>query len=67
MICYMAILTYEKKHLQRLYAKLKQDSDLLANYNGIFIAQKEYGVIEKAPDSCEVGEGHYLPHQLVVN
>ena len=45
---------------------MKQDPDLLAKYNDIFIAQKEAGVIEEAPDSCEAGECHYLPHHPVV-
>ena len=45
---------------------MKQDPDLLAKYNDIFIAQKEAGVIEEAPDSCEAGEYHYLPHHPVV-
>ena len=45
---------------------MKQDPDLLAKYNYIFIARKEAGVIEEAPDSCEAGEHHYLPHHPVV-
>ena len=45
---------------------MKQDPDLLAKYNDIFIAQKEAGVIEEAPDSCEAGECHYLPHHPAV-
>ena len=45
---------------------MKQDPDLLAKYNDIFIAQKKAGVIEEAPDSCEAGEYHYLPHHPVV-
>ena len=44
---------------------MKQDPDLLAKYSDIFIAQKKAGVIEEAPDSCEAGEYHYLPHHVV--
>ena len=55
-----------KKRLENLQARLKQDPDLLAKCNDIFIAQKESGVIEEAPDSCEAGECHYLPHHPVV-
>ena len=54
-----------KKRLEGLHARLKQDPDLLAKYNDIFIAQKEAGVIEEAPDSCEAGECHYLPYHVV--
>ena len=58
----MTILIY----VEGLHARLKQDPDLLTKYNDMFIAQKETGVIEEASDSCEAGECHYLPHQLVV-
>lgn len=47
-----------KKHLEGLLAKLKQDKDLSAKCNYIFITQKEAGVIEEAQDSCEIGESH---------
>ena len=55
-----------KKRLEDLHARLKQNPDLPAKYNDIFIAQKESGVIEVAPDSCEAGECHYLPRHPVV-
>ena len=55
-----------EKRLEGLHARLKQDPDLLAKYNDIFIAQKEAGVIEEAPDSCEAGECHYLPHHHAI-
>ena len=58
MLCYMIILTYAKKHLEGLLAKLKQDKDLSAKCNYIFITQKEAGVIEEVQDSCETGESH---------
>ena len=51
---------------RRLHARLKQDAYFLAKYNDIFIAQKEAGVIEETPDSCEAGECHYLPGHPVV-
>ena len=55
-----------KKRLEGLHARLKQDPYLLAKCNDIFIAQKEAGVIEEAPDSCEAGECYYLPYHPVV-
>ena len=45
---------------------MKQDPYFLAKYNDIFIAQKEAGVIDETPDSCEAGECHYLPGHPVV-
>ena len=53
MLCYMTIFIHIKKRLEGLHARLKQHADVLAKCNDIFIVQKEAGVIEKAPDSCE--------------
>ena len=55
-----------EKRLEGLHARLKQDPDLLAKIKGYFHCSKEAGVIEEAPDSCETGECHYLPHHPVV-
>ena len=53
------------KRLEHHRAKLKQDL-LVAKHNDIFSTHKEHGAIKEAPDSCEVEEGHYLPHCLVL-
>ena len=55
-----------KKRLEGLYGRLRQEPDLLAKWNNIFIAQNKDGVIEEVPDSCEAGGCHYLPHHPVI-
>ena len=55
-----------KKRLEVLHTKLKQDPDLLTKYNDIFTSQKESKIIEEAPENCEIGKCHYLPHDPVV-
>ena len=56
-----------QKCLEKLHEKLKSDPDLLQKYNEIFQSQKELGIIESAPENCESGNCHYIPHHPVVN
>ena len=45
---------------------MKQDPDLLTKCNDIFTSQKESKIIEEAPENCEIGKCHYLPHHPVI-
>nr|XP_047142928.1 uncharacterized protein LOC124817159 [Hydra vulgaris] len=54
------------KRLNVILNKLKNDSELLNEYNKIIIEQLNSGVIEKVNNyDSSIGEVHYLPHRPV--
>ena len=55
-----------KKRLLKLHSKLKNEPELLKQYDDIFKEQMTKGVIEPAPKDVKFGEHCYLPHTAVV-
>ena len=55
------------KRLTSLKNKLRNNSELLHNYNNIVKDQLEKDVIERTADyDCTLGQVHYLPHRPIV-
>ena len=56
------------KRLQGLLRRLKQDPDIMSEYNSIIQSQLQQGIVEEVsqPSDGESGQVHYLPHHAVV-
>lgn len=56
------------KRLQSLLRRLKQDPDILNEYDSIIKTQLQQGIVEKVPkaDGGERAQVHYLPHHAVI-
>ncbi|XP_057302253.1 uncharacterized protein LOC130636526 [Hydractinia symbiolongicarpus] len=55
------------KRLESLRHKLKNNPELLRNYNSILKEQLEQGIIERVTnDDCTKRQVHYLPHRPVI-
>ena len=55
-----------KERLLKLHKKLKNDSEMLSQYNDIFEEQKRLGIIETVSEPGKKGETHYLAHHPVI-
>ena len=55
-----------EKRLMKLYSSLKENPELLKQYNDIVTAQKELGIVEEFKSPGVKGEVHYLPHHSVI-
>ena len=50
-----------EKLLMKLYSNLKENTELLKQYNDIVTSQKELGIVKEVNSSDLKGEVHYLP------
>ena len=56
-----------KQRLLKLHKKLKNDPEILSQYDEIFEEQKRLGIIETVWEPGEKkGEAHYLAHHPVI-
>ena len=50
----------------KLYSSLKENPELLKQYDDIVTAKKELGIVEEVKSPGVKGEVHYLPHHSVM-
>ena len=55
-----------KERLLKLRKKLKNDSEILSQYNEIFEEQRHLGITETVSEPGKKGETHYLAHHPVI-
>ena len=56
-----------KERLLKLYKKLKNDPEILSQYNKIFEEQKRLGITETVSEPGKKGKKHYLAHHPVIS
>ena len=56
------------KHLKNLLNRLKEEPNVLLEYDAVIKEQIENGIVERVcePEPREVGRVHYLPHHAVI-
>ena len=56
------------KRLKNLLNRLKEEPNVLLEYDAVIKEQIENGIVERVsePESREVGRVHYLPHHAVI-
>ena len=55
-----------EKRLMKLYSSLKENPELLKQYDDIVTVQKELSIVEEVKGPGVKGDVHYLPHRSVI-